>query len=339
MLKFSRNWNEEPYWKSNEFWPTFLADSNFDHAYLVEVFKTVCGDCEMRNKILRRFLDQKGGFIFNRYKPTETSKEKCNAIKQCIKIANCKQRRAYITWEYPGIQDRMGYEESHCVVYIYDPTELFVVSVDSRGTSYARDYCDEWKQSYYSVMSMFSHCKVINAVVDDLQKRNGDDHFCQTWSIILTLEIERLLLKEENAETMSGQNMNCDSDNDMSMCESSTTFESSVDCFANRVHSMLAEQLDAHSIMRGFGSILQFWRQLISVEEFKQAIYSELYYQTHLDNGEHRYSRYFTALEAQVNCSNTQYYPHNVEYKYTGYTFLEGFLDALSVEDLHRILA
>lgn len=91
--------------------------------------------------------------------------------------------------------------------------------------------------------------------------------------------------------------------------------------------------------MHGFGAIRAFWRQLIAVETFKEAVYYELYRHTHLPDGAHVYNRYFTTLEALVHCSNSAYYPHGVPYKRTGYTFLEEFLDALDEESLQRILA
>jgi hypothetical protein len=93
------------------------------------------------------------------------------------------------------------------------------------------------------------------------------------------------------------------------------------------------------AIMTGYKSIRSFWKQLVAVSTFREAIYYEIYRCTHLADGAHWYNRYFTTLESLVNRSNTAYYPFGVLYKDTGYTFIEDFLDTLSEETLLRILA
>jgi hypothetical protein len=91
--------------------------------------------------------------------------------------------------------------------------------------------------------------------------------------------------------------------------------------------------------MTGYKSILRFWKQLIAVDAFREAIYYEIYRSTHLADGAHRYNRYFTTLESLVNRSNSVYYPFGVSYRHTGYTFIEDFLDSMNEETLQRILA
>jgi hypothetical protein len=339
---FSSDIEQDPYWPSNSFWKTFLSNEAFDHAYFVDVFKTVCGDCQLRNSILRHFL---GGHrtIYNRYQPGDDEERRLTTIRQCIKLANCKQRSAYVTWEYPSITDERGYQESHCIMLIYDPVELEITAVDSRGPQFARNYCVTWGQSYSKLRKLFSHCTWIDVVPEDLQLRNIEDHFCQTWSLLLTIEIERsrnrLHLPAGDATTCSAD----ESDSESRLSDTETTHETcTVDDDAISVGSDYFEvpepPIDAAPIMRGYTAIIAFWRQIVAAAAFREAIYYELYRYTHLPDGKQLYNRYFTTLEALVTRSNTEYYPHGVEYTHTGYTFIEDFLDALTEETLQRIL-
>ena len=67
-------------------------------------------------------------------------------------------------------------------------------------------------------------------------------------------------------------------------------------------------------------------------------IYYEVYRRTHKEDGALMYNRYFTTLEALVNASHSQYYPHGVLYKDTGYVFIEDFVLSVDETILHRIL-
>lgn len=364
---------QEPYWRGNSFWKAFLADDTFDHAYFVDAFKTICGDCEIRNTILRHFL-RLTTMLYNRYKPSDTDQQKLANIAACIKTANYKQRKAYITWEYPSIEDERGYQESHCIIFIYNPIDLEVTVVDSRGPKFAKSYCEQWRQSYVQLRRLFANCTWIDAINDDLQAQNQDDHFCQTWSIILTIAIEgdKYLPTSNNRaghELQQSSTSNahkrprmdnvpsdhsitttisalteCDYDGDdlvsvgsvIDLTKNDTNDDDSCD---HPYFYIPTPPAFAANLMSGFAAILLFWRHLIGVPQFKQMLYYELYRNTHQADGTLIYSRYFTTLEAMVTGSNSVYYPHGVAYKSTGFTFIEDFVDALGVETLQRILA
>jgi hypothetical protein len=329
MLTFERDWEEEPYWFVNRFWKKFIADSSFDHAYFLDIFKVIVGDCSFRKKILRNALNQRGPLIFNSYTSEDSEKVRYGNIAKCVANAKRLQQKAYLTWEYPPITDAKGHMESHCVMYIFDPMENKVISVDSRGTRFARAFSKQWDKAYKLMRNLFSDCQWIDAVSNDMQILNWNDHFCQTWSLILTIAIEN----SQHAEKDNGKRMD-----DSAMSDTST--ESITDPNNFLYFGPAAQELsfDVESIMTGFGSIIQFWKDLVSDDSFKQAIYYEIYRHTHTTDGEHIYDRYFTTLEALVNCSNSVYYPHNVHYKFTRYTFIEDFVFELNEATLRRIL-
>lgn len=335
-MRFDRNYLEEPYWISNRFWKQYIANSSFDHVYFVDVFKTIVGDCGFRQKILNIFLEctSRNPVLCNIYKAGDDEVQRLQGISKCIAKADEQHCKAYITWEYPPIVDADGYEESHCVMYIYDPEKCKVTSVDSRGVAFAAKYCKQWAASLAKVKNLFKKCTWVDAVVSDMQAKNENDHFCQTWSLILTIAIEA-------ADNCVGKP--CLDDSTMS----DTTAESLTDWLPWQVDCEPEGQLyfaqventfDATAIMQGFQSIILFWRKLVSIEEFRQALYYEVYRHTHLPNGEHRYNRYFSTLEALANRSNSVHYPHNVHYKDTGYTFIEDFVFDMDEATLRTIL-
>jgi len=329
MLTFERDWEEEPYWCSNRFWKRFIADESFDHAYFTDVFKVIVGDCTFRKKILKRALNLRGYPIFNTYKCGDSDKVRYGNILKCIANAKRTQQKAYLTWEYPPITDEYGHDESHCVMYIYNPMENKVISVDSRGVRFASGYNAEWKKAETMIRNLFSDCYWVDAVANDMQILNGNDHFCQTWSLILTIAIET----QENAESERS-----DLD-DSSLSDTTAESMTEVTSYLYFEQPKNHPSFDVEGIMTGFSSIIKFWRDLVQHDDIKQAIYYELYRRTHTIDGAHKYDRYFTTLEALVNCSNSVYYPHNVHYKYTGYTFIEDFTYELDEAKLRKILA
>lgn len=338
MLRFDRNLTDEPYWITNRFWKQFISNESFDHAYFVDVFKTIVGDCAFRNKILTHFLDSPNGkpVLSNLYEPGESEEERLQNIRQCIVQANQRYCKAYITWEYPPIVDSDGNEESHCVMYIYDPDKRTVTSIDSRGVAFAQNFCTQWAGSQAKIRNVFKKCTWVDAVLSDMQVKNEDDHFCQTWSLILTIAIETAECSASNKQCLDDSTA---SDTTMESMTDLSAWRSECDCDDQLYFAPVDNTFDATPIMKGFLSIIQFWRELVSMEDFRQALYYEVYRHTHLPDGEHRYNRYFTTLEALVNRSNEVYYPHNVHYKDTGYTFIEDFVFDLDEATLRIILS
>lgn len=303
MFKFQRDFEQEPYWSSNRFWPQFIENSSFDHAYLVDAFKTIVGDCEYRVAILRHFLKIKS-VIFNEYSPNFKDSDRIVSVRKCWAKAKEKKLTAFITWEYPPILDEYGNQESHCVVFIADPLAKKVISIDSRGTKFVLTMGKSWENSLQSIKDVFKDCETwIDAVTSDLQNLNPNDHFCQTWSLILTIVI-----------------VNNDDYREI-----------------NSLSTTLTHHLP--QVMVGFAEIVLFWKNIIQIERFKEALYYEIYRKTHRADGSKQYNRYFTTLESLVTTSNDIYYPFAVSYKDTGYEFIEGFLDVLDESTMKKILS
>ena len=91
--------------------------------------------------------------------------------------------------------------------------------------------------------------------------------------------------------------------------------------------------------MDGFKYIIDFWKEMVKINHIREGIYYEIYCRTHDKNGSRTYDRYFSTLEYLVttSCSNV-YYPHNVSYEKTGFTFIEEFIECLSSEKFSKIL-
>jgi hypothetical protein len=126
----------------------------------------------------------------------------------------------------------------------------------------------------------------------------------------------------------------------------------------------------------GFTPIISFWKQIITIPEVREALYYEIYRQTHKMNGERLYDRYFSTLEQMVctgrecynvpliciknknnkkrkidnnTTQNTQQnstiqpsqihiYEHDKTYFESGFTFIEDFLDCLNSNILGMVL-
>lgn len=90
----------------------------------------------------------------------------------------------------------------------------------------------------------------------------------------------------------------------------------------------------------GFATIIRLWKYLITeLPEIREACFYQIYRQTHTNEGDRIYNRYFSTLEALVHGDNLVYYAHEVGYDCAGYTFLEDFWDLVDEELFHQMLA
>eukprot|EP01038_Epipyxis_sp_PR26KG_P012246 gene12246-16418_t len=127
------------------------------------------------------------------------------------KLAQSKRCIAYITWIYPPnanehhdiITNNIEYhEETHYAMIIANPNNLTVEYVDSRGLvegpptrlshQNKHDKNDEffsveWKSVFKALKKVFVKCRWINLFNYDIQAMSQNDDFCQTWSLLLTV--------------------------------------------------------------------------------------------------------------------------------------------------------
>ena len=153
-----------------------------------------------------------------------------------------------------------------------------------------------------------------------------EDHFCQTWSLLIALEF----LQRKPAKALDN------------------TGKEFVFCLSGP----------------GLSHILQFLRKILSIDTIAEGLYYEIYHRTHRTDGQRHYGaaidtyihfihgshhcvcfeeRYFSTLEkfatATAADGHESYYSHGVTYRAMGYTFLEDFLDCLDCDLLENILA
>ncbi|KAJ1397538.1 hypothetical protein B484DRAFT_406952 [Ochromonadaceae sp. CCMP2298] len=127
----------------------------------------------------------------NVYEPNQSEAYRAAEVKRCLQRARSRQVKAFVTWEYPPVEDEKGRGEceSHCVMLIFSPDET-VVCVDSRGPAFAPGYSASWARSHKRLRGLFRGCVWTDAVQRDMQLTNPNDNFCQTWSLILAVEVE-----------------------------------------------------------------------------------------------------------------------------------------------------
>jgi hypothetical protein len=522
MLRYQRDFDADPYWDSRRFWARFLQNSSFDHAYFVDIFKVIAGDCEYRNAIVTHFVGKcvKIGVVCNSYVSNQSVNQCFQAFEQCLTLAKHERKLTFLTFEYPCIYDQFGNAESHCVVLIADPSTKKEVYVDSYGSTFAHTYSESWRCSYNNLRVQFKDYVWSDALEDNIQAINGNDHFCQTWSLILGIEVlllwdsctgsacptlskapinavleERLCQSytksgvltdrrkysalesgSDNHQQKDNQGAKEDEEEDMeeeddtastitsheSFTESSTLTKmaaqsalcdvsSAVSCVTDHLNtdtaglaasaasgcslaaarascqtevvttaaaatgpavlgaaasrgnpttsntsatetevywresgyainavsagakhresSTAAGKLPRDStfapkckyphsellrgMAAGFGAIVAFWRKLAVIPFTREAIYQEVYAQTHMESGAVCYNRYFTTLEAlvvdgstddsqrccPVRASKHYRYPHGQTYDKTGYSFIEDFVLAIDAKILSQILA
>ena len=283
----------ESYWRSRQFWPKFLQDLNYDHAYLLDKFKTIAGDCNFRYFILMQYID-KENFTSNYYSEQTSYKDRLQDIKLTWKRALRTKVKAFITWEYPTIRDEQDHEETHFCMIIADPRSKSAISIDSRGTTFVNSFSLKWRDNFLQLKAIFKDMHWIDAITSDLQGLNVNDSFCQTWSLLLTVRV------------LQGRVVTADS-------------------FSLK--------------MNGYSELINFWRELCCLSEVREALYYEVYCETH-GAGDRTYDRYFSTLEALVTGSFSTYYPcaDKVSYFQSGYTFIEDFLRALTPEIMNAVL-
>jgi hypothetical protein len=165
-----------------------------------------------------------------------------------------------------------------------------------------------------------------------------EDHFCQTWSLLIAVELSQRK-PAKTKETRKGRRIIENDD---------TGGEEFVFCPSGP----------------GLNYILRFLRKILSIDTIAEGAYDEIYHRTHDTDGQQHYGVainntfilfmtagshlifcfqeiYFSTLEQLVTAGDGQasYYPHGVTYCAMGYTFLQDFLDCLDCELLENILA
>ena len=208
------------------------------------------------------------------------------------------QEVAFVTFKYPPLFDKCGDCLSHYILLIADPVQKTLMHIDSRGKRYVRSVSDVWARCLDCLISIFKDCKWHTIVKQDLQAKRLNDNFCQTWSLIIGINLAKGGMQSKlPVSTMNDYKMD------------------------------------------GFKYIIDFWKEMVKINHIREGIYYEIYCRTHDKNGSRTYDRYFSTLEYLVttSCSNV-YYPHNVSYEKTGFTFIEEFIERLSSEKFSKIL-
>jgi len=209
------------------------------------------------------------------------------------------------------------------------------------------------------------------------------DHFCQTWSLIIVIYIDKYLKSKLSDDNNNNNNINYNNDNDPDN-NNDVSYKENIIYYYNQNHTMNTQlypkvtATDCYDIytsttnninntiitttsttllsttkltkyinlkeniilkMNGYHEIIKFWKDISHISTFKQYIYYEIYRQTHNHNGKRMYNRYFTTLESLVHYNNNIYYPYQISYDDTAYTFIEDFLDSISNDNLCKILS
>lgn len=340
MLQYSykRNYEKEPYWSTNNFWPEFTTGDQFDHAYLVDIFKTVLGEWEIRKAILEHTLCLES-IICNKYESDSNQQVILNNITETWKKCKRLKKSAYITWFYPPQVDVNGHLSSHYSMLICNPICRTIVSIDSRGTTYAVREHPEWSDSLLRLKSLFKNCTWIDYIEQDIQSLSTEDHFCQTWSLIFAIEYSKQIthksthelsaIDETNisdqftdVETVSNTSrivIDLTGDSDTPPVATNSASTSKHDTNTNnkisahmRLHQLLYLNHNTGIGSIGFTPIIAFWKQILRISCVREAIYYEIYRQTHSVNGARHYERYFSTLE-QLVCSGSEVYYRSID--------------------------
>jgi hypothetical protein len=298
-ILFDKEVEDTDYWNSNCFWPEFLQSNLFDHYHFIEVFKVVVGDPECRrvivNYLLNRFL-----FIYSDCRSCQEDDQFANVKKNWTKAVE-NNVEAILTYKYPPFSDSDGSLNSHFIILWGEPASRCVLCIDSRGIDYAVNYCKKWKLAKQKLQQIFHDCKWFEYCYFDMQSEQEDDHFCQTWSLILL----------EEAYLQRGQRR------------------------GHETNTSLSEYYQSISTgTTNYWRIVDFWRRCLSdLPTIKERLYNQIYSMTHhlgKDDREHRcYHGYFSTLEALVCGSDDKFYDQYLSYEDSNFTFLEDFLDCL----------
>jgi hypothetical protein len=185
-LKLERCYESEPYFASNDFWPSFLSNrSQFDHFYFIDVFVTILGEATMRRLRLAVFLQDRD-VIHNRFNAALNgiTKHLLKYIKFATQTARLARKCAFVTWQYPAVVDKEGHMESHYTMLKVDPAHREVLFFDSRGASWAPSRHASWRASYAQLQAAFAGYHWWDVIHRDTQASRPNDNFCQSWSLI-----------------------------------------------------------------------------------------------------------------------------------------------------------
>lgn len=197
LLNNKSSSNYDFYFFSSDIWPRFLEISIYDHAYFVEIFKSVFGDPVVRRKIVNHLFG-KDRFIYGDA-GTDGLKQQLLVVQRLWKKCMENGVPCIITWKYPIAVDREGGLNTHYIMLWADPVEKRVLSVDSRGLSFASNFHPSWAEARLLLQQAFQDCRWIEYNMFDLQEQylgdeSDNDSFCQTWCLQL---LEEALLPNE----------------------------------------------------------------------------------------------------------------------------------------------
>lgn len=291
---------DEPYFESNQFWPRFLNNINFDHYFLIELIKAVLSDALYRQMIIKQLIHAPFSFLYGESN-VATLEEQLSTMRRKWRAASENNRHALLTWKYPAVIDSEGLANSHYTILLVDPMSKAVLSIDSRGVDYAENFHPLWSRARSKLKAIFSGCHWTEYNYYDEQGERQHDHFCQSWSLIFLEEYMNSLVSEHCPPSLSDQ--------------------------------MTIEPLCDYS------RLVDFWRRCLSIKAVRRALYDTLYNQTHcLLTHKRKYHRYFSTLEALVCRGAGKVYSSRKSLEESG--VLECFLDfiASDVRLLQRIV-
>ncbi len=222
-----------------------------------------------------------------------------SSLRSCWRSAQLQGCLAVLTWRFPPVPTAEGDLESHYIVLVADPVERSVMSIDSRGVDFAKDFHPSWRRSLNELRErVFTDCEWLHYCYFDLQAMHPYDHFCQSWSLVFLrdyLEAHRLPCYHD--PLMRGDKRHFD-----------------------RIAALWRELI-------------------LNVEDIREELYYQIYRMTHTLDGERFYDRYFSILEEMVTGGREILYPCHSLYRQTGYHFLEDFVNNyLTGELMHHIL-
>lgn len=342
-LRLERDYENEPYFVHNDFWPTFLQyTTTFDHAYFIDVFVTILGDFTTRRLILEALLPDMS-IIHNRPGGGDVDKSLLY-IKYAMQTASMTKKIGYITWQYPPVDvcSKTGVEEgeeshtaeSHYTMLMFDPATKVVLSFDSRGTDWAPSYHPSWLDSYKKLKETFCGYQWVDMIEKDTQIGRVNDNFCQSWSLMCCIQYNRWLREaEKEREGRDGIPASLL----MSMHTNSNNKENSPYL---RGHFQLLFTRSKFFDDMNYSHLIDFWRTVVQLTYVKETLFGEIYFKTHEECGARYYDRYFSTVEALVTMDSKRYYAHPDECRYidSGWTFIEDFLQALTVKTLEDIM-
>lgn len=167
-----------------------MSDEEILDSWILHSLRDTIEDQSIRNKILKKELSSNSDIVYG--ETLNAFDDRAEYIKEITKIARKAKNltKQYYLFTVSNLYDPSSYE-THFQTFIYEKTSNTLYTIEPSKGLY-RDYAVECVVDIFN--KEFSKINIKTVETSNACQKDGNDVFCQTWSLYLQiLKMEKLL--------------------------------------------------------------------------------------------------------------------------------------------------